>query len=88
MNQSYKLLSSPGLMSSGNMNTQSHFSCAQVNGQRNTKEHPGTAPKTVTSLPNRQCPEQGLFFNRLVPAAVRGRSVVPQCGALVIAQSD
>ena len=84
MNQSYKLLSSPGLMSSGNMNTQSHFSCAQVNGQRNTKEHPGTAPKTVTSLPNRQCPEQGLLFLSIGPC----RSVVPQCGALVIAQSD
>ena len=88
MNQSYTLLSSPGFMSSGNMYTQSHFSCAQVHGLRNTQEHLGTAPKTVTSLPNRQCPEQGLFFNRLVPAAVRGRSVVPQCGALVTAQSD
>ena len=74
MNQSYKLLSSPGLISSGNTYTQSHFSCAQVNGQRNTKEHPGTAPNTVTSLPNRQCPEQGLFFIDWS---------LPQCGASV-----
>ena len=64
----------------GNMYIQSQCSCAHSLGLRITKD---LMLQTVTSLPNRQCPAQGLFFlNWSLQQSLR------QFGASVGAQSQ